>query len=189
MEKIYEYELSEDDLTKLGLQFDKIIKLLEGDDFKKFLGDKLKEGLKFIQRTSLTTVNNDIAEEMSKYMNSNHLEIENDYIYIYNDAEIDISKKYMKPTTKKNYPAKLSLAKIVEYGIGYTGGMSTLESEVEDWEYDVNSHGYKGWYYIDESGAVHWTNGYQGRFIFYKLKQFVEAYIQNWINEYLDNNL
>jgi len=189
MEKTYSYELSINDLTKLQKDLDKIPKLLQSQDFKKYIGERLQESLKFIQKTSLTTINTDEDVEMSNYMNSNHLEIQDDVIYIYNDAMIDISTKNMKETTKAKYPAQLSLAKIVEYGIGYTGGAFTPQEDVEDWEYDVNGHGVQGWYYRDESGNLHWTNGFAGRLIFSKLKKFVEAYIGNWITDYLNEKL
>ena len=94
----------------------------------------------------------------------------------------------MKETTKANYPAQLSLAKIVEYGIGYTG-MRTDQTEVEDWEYDVNNHGYRGWYYEDSNGQIHWTNGFEGRLIFLNLKKAILNNIEKWINEYIEMKL
>lgn len=190
MTKTYSYELSKKDLTKLQNDLNRIPKILSSTEFKEYLGDKLKEALRFIQRNLLTTVNNDLAEQLSNYMNSNHLEIEGDTIYIYNDAVINISKKNMKPTTKINYPAQLSLAKIVEYGIGYTGLKNTKhQEEVEDWTYDMNNHGYKGWYYTDVDGSRHWTNGYEGRMIFYHLKEFVKLNAEKWIIDYMNKEL
>ncbi len=189
MTKTYSYDLSISDLTKLQKDLDKIPKILESQEFKQYLGERLEEALKFIQRTSLTTVNTDEDVEMSTYMNSNHLEIENDTVYIYNDATIDISSKNMSETTKARYPAQLSLAKIVEYGIGYTGGAFTPQDEVEDWQYDVNGHGVKGWYYKGNDGEIHWTNGFAGRMIFYKLKEFVKAYIEKWIIDYMNEKI
>lgn len=189
MTKTYSYELSINDLTRFQDDLGKVIKVVESQEFKQYLGEKLQEALKFIQRTSLTTINTDDDVEMSTYMNSNHLEIEGDTVYIYNDAMIDVATKNMRETTKQRYPAQLSLAKIVEYGIGYTGGAFTPQDDVEDWEYDVNGHGVKGWYYRDDSGNLHWTNGFAGRLIFSKLKLFVEAYIENWIIDYMNEKL
>ena len=92
----------------------------------------------------------------------------------------------MSEETKANYPGMtLSLAKLVEYGMGYTGLTSTPnQEEVEDWEYDVNNHGYTGWYYYDNDGERYWTNGFAGRMVFYQLKQHTEQKIFDWIAEY-----
>lgn len=189
MTKTYSYELSVFDLQRLQKDLKKVQDIIQSDEFKKYLGEKLEEALKFIQKTSLSTINSDEDIEMSTYMNSNHLEIEGDTIYIYNDAKIDITSKNMRETTKARYPAQLSLAKIVEYGIGYTGGAFTPQEDVEDWAYDVQGHGAKGWYYKDDSGVIHWTNGFAGRLIFAKLKEFVKAYIEKWIIDYMNEKL
>lgn len=191
MNKTYEIDIfSKDDIKKFRYKLLKLEKKLGSDDFKQYLGKKMEEALRFIQRELLTTIDDDIKEEMSNYMNSNHLKIEGDTIFIYNDATINIHTKYMKPTTKMNYPAQLSLAKIVEYGIGYTGGLTTPhQEEVEDWAYDVNNHGFSGWYYMDYDGTYHWTNGYQGRLIFFHLKEFVEKSVGTWIEDYIEKNI
>ena len=189
MEKIYSYEFSITDLKRMKNDISKISKILSDEDFKEYIGKRLEEALKFIQRYSLTTVHTDEDAEMSTYMNSNHLKIEGDTILIYNDATIDVSSKNMQETTKARYPAQLSLAKIVEYGIGYTGGMTEPQNEVEDWEYDVQGHGVKGWYYRDDNGNIHWTNGFAGRMIFYQLKLFVQTHIENWIMDYINEKL
>ena len=111
-------------------------------------------------------------------LNDNNLKIEDDTIILYNNSKIDISSKNMKETTKANYPAQLSLAKIVEYGIGYTGDLKTDKTEVEDWEYDV-----------DDSGQTVWTNGFEGRLIYYKLQNNIKQNIGKWIKEYVELKL
>ena len=190
MNKTYEYELSVYDFEKFQKNIEGIIRIVSSQKFKEYLGERLNEALRFIQRELLTTVNTELQEEMSNYMNSNHLEIEGDTIYIYNDAQIDIASKNMKETTKANYPSQLSLAKIVEYGIGYTGSINTPTAQKdEDWQYDVNNHGYSGWYYINDNGDAVWTNGYAGRLIFYHLKEFVEKSISTWISDYLKKEI
>lgn len=190
MTKIYSYELSISDLTRLQKDMNKIIELLEDNAFKEFLAKKMEEGLQFIQNNSFP-IESEQGMDFSVYMTSNHVEIGDDYIYIYNDATIDVASltTFFDETSKMNYPAKLSLAKIVEYGIGYTGASFTPQDEVEDWTYDVKGHGYKGWYYKGPDGKPRWTNGFVGRLVFYKLSLFVKAYISNWINEYLNEKL
>ncbi len=190
MNKTYVIDISsQDDIKKFRNDLAKLERKLGSDDFKQYLGKKMEEALRFIQRELLTTIDNDLKEELSNYMNSNHLEINDDTIYIYNDATIDISSKNMKETTKANYPAQLSLAKIVEYGIGYTGALTPHQEENDDWEYDINNHGYKGWYYINDNGETIWTNGYQGRLIFFHLKEFVEKSVGTWIEDYIEKNI
>lgn len=190
MDKVYEFELTTQGIRKFRYKLLQIEREIGSEDFRQYLGKRMEEALRFIQRELLTTIDTDLKEELSNYMNSNHLEIEGDIIYIYNDAVIDISSKNMKETTKANYPAQLSLAKIVEYGIGYTGAVTTpYQNQMEDWDYDVNNHGYKGWYYINDDGEKVWTNGYQGRLIFFHLKEFVQKSIGTWITEYIEEKL
>lgn len=190
MNKIYEFELSVKGLSELQKLVKNISDIISSDRFKEYISKRLEESLIFIQKASLTTINTDEDLELSNYMNSNHLKIEGDTIYIYNDAVIDLSNKNMSETTKERYPAQLSLAKIVEYGIGYTGGAFTEhQEEVEDWEYDVNNHGYKGWYYRDNGGTLHWTNGFAGRMIFFKLKEYIKVNINKWIIDYINKEL
>lgn len=160
-------------------------KLMSDNSFKEYIADKCEKQLKVICLENL-----DIDEQQvkdSNYMNSMHTKIADDYIYIYNDSEIDIqSKPYMKETTKEKYPAQLSLAMIVEYGIGLEGTSTKKVMELEDWEYDKNGHGVKGWYYRDDNGNYHWTNGFQGRLIFYRLKEYIEENVADWIYDYID---
>ena len=184
MNKIYEYDLTEHDLNEFQKKLEKIEYLLLSEDYTKYLGRKMKDALKKIQKQRLKSITTKEDIEESTYMNSNHLEIENGIIYIYNDAAIDISSKNMKETTKANYPAQLSLAKIVEYGIGFTGSKSAKGIE-DDWIYDKNEHSNKGWYYIDKNGEKRWTNGYAGRYIFLTLKEYVYEHINEWTESYI----
>ena len=189
MTKVYYYDLNRDGFRALKKDLKSISRSIRTKKFRKFLADKLMEELIQIQRQSLTTVNTELDVLLSNYISSNHVLIgngEDETILIYNDAEIDVSQKPMSEETKANYPGMtLSLAKLVEYGMGYTGLTSTPnQEEVEDWEYDVNNHGYTGWYYYDNDGERYWTNGFAGRMVFYQLKQHTEQKIFDWIAEY-----
>ena len=192
MTKVYYYNLNRDGFRKLKKDLKSISKSIRSQKFRKFIADKLMNELTQIQRQSLTTVNSELEEMLSNYMTSNHVLIggkDDETILIYNDAMIDVSQKNMSEETKANYPGMtLSLAKLVEYGMGYTGLTSTPnQEEVEDWEYDVNNHGYRGWYYYGDDGERYWTNGFAGRMIFYQLKQRTEEKIFDWIAEYWVN--
>lgn len=186
-DKIYTFELTQKDLREAQKLLDRIQNMWLSESFYKYLGKILNKELRKIQAKKLSTIKSKEDIKASTYMNSNHLEITDGYLYIYNDAMIDITSKNMKETTKANYPAQLSLAKIVEYGIGYTGSIYSQGNE--DWAYDVNNHGSQGWYYKDDNGEVHWTNGFAGRYVFLELKKYVEENIQKIMQDYFDDML
>ena len=181
----YVVDISITGLDETQKYFDRYKRLIKDRAFRQFIADKCEKEL-----YNICLLNLNIDEEQvkdSNYMSSMHTEIDKDYIYIYNDSEIDVQNKpYMKETTKEKYPAKLSLAKIVEYDIGYVGKQTPNVMELENWEYDIEGHGTKGWYYRDDNGGYHWTKGFQGRLIFYKLKEYIEQNISQWIYEYID---
>ena len=188
-EKVYYYDLNRDGFRKLKHDFKAISRSIKTQKFRKFIADKCMTELLQIQRQCLTTIDSELDEFLSNYMTSNHVQIggkDDNTILIYNDAMIDVSAKNMSEQTKANYPGMtLSLAQLVEYGMGYTGLTFTPhQEEVEGWEYDVNNHGYSGWYYYDNNGERYWSNGFAGRMIFYQLKQHVEEKIDDWILEY-----
>ena len=180
----YDYEVNFETFE----QVDKFLSLLDkkiigSNELSGFIAKKCEEELNRLCQEKLHNFNGENIE--GDYVSAMHTEFTNEYIYLYNDSEIDIASRDFKG--KENYPDKLSLAELVEYGIGYTGQLNTdLPEEGSDWVYDVNNHGYKGWYYKDEQGNIHWTNGYEGKLIFYNLKLNVMDKIQDWIVEYID---
>lgn len=175
---------------KLNYQINKVI---QGKELRKYLGEKCYKALEKIQGEKLTFEGG--VEEMilSDYLLSNHLEIdyEHDIIYLYNDAKIDVANanSFFNETTKENYPAQLSLAKMVEYGVGLEGSFTPHQEVVEDWGYDLNGHGQQGWYYKDASGKPRWTSGYEGRLVFYSLVEYIKENVSAWITEYLIDNI
>lgn len=188
--KTYEINLFDDNAAK---QFSYItlnmVKMFESDKFKQFLLEKCKKVLDAICDMSFP-VENEPSSIQADYMSGMGYTIEDDTIILYNESEINVEEKNISETTKAKYPAQLSLAKIIEYGIGYTGAQSSIaKSEVEDWEYDKNKHSVNGWYYKDDAGNIIWTNGFAGRFIFYKLRIQVEDYIDDWILEYIEKEM
>lgn len=174
---------------------EKAIRLLSSVGFKNYVKDKCLEAIKKIASEQLSTINTQEDIDNSLYMSSMEAHVENDYIIISNNSEIDISQKIangqLKATALESYPTALSLAKIVEYGIGYTGLTNTpqLGQDIGDWEYDVNSHGYKGWYYTNDSGQTFWTNGFEGRLVFLRLLHWVNDNIGYLVNDYLLKNI
>jgi hypothetical protein len=191
MDKVYHYNLNKQGLKELENHLSSIKRSLNTQKFRKYLAIKCMKELEKIQMIELSTIQYGIStEEIITYMSSNHYEINDNEntITIYNDATIDVSTKIMTDEAKSKYPnMTLSLAKLIEYGMGYTGATTEHQEEVVDWEYDVNNHGYRGWYYYDEGGERYWTNGIRGRMIFYKLVKVIEKKIYDWISEYWVN--
>ncbi len=186
--KTYEVDiLNSAQLTEYQDALLRISKALESEELKQFLLVKIKATMDNICQMSFPIENED-PKIQSDYESGMGYEIsqDEDCIIVYNNSVIDINSKNMKPTTKARYPAQLSLAKIIEYGIGYSGSQSQYSSQVEDWEYDVRNHGSNGWYYKDDSGNIVWTDGFQGRFIFYKLTETVKEYAGQWLEEYIE---
>ena len=190
----YTVNLSVKGMKDLKNYFEKIRKLLTGKRIYNYIAKKCMEELNQItlERLSSTDTKKDVNE--SYYASRHQYRIEGDTIYIFNDSTIDIASKNMSETTKAKYPAQLSLAKIVEYGIGYTGANFTVVPEgselpSDDWKYDVNNHGYRGWYYTDENGEVVWTNGYEGKLIFHELVIRIKKNASTWIKDYIEKNI
>lgn len=187
--KTYNFDLLNNGAKEFEGYIESIKKVLLSDEFKEFLLNKCRITLENICSMNIPITNHYEPDIENNYMAGMKTEIGEDYILLYNDSTIDINSKNMSETTKAKYPAQLSLAKIVEYGIGAEGANSVYQSQVEGWDYDVNNHGSKGWYYKDDSGNIYWTDGFKGCFIFYKLVENVEEFIGDWIVEYLQNNL
>lgn len=183
--------LSKEGISQWKSLNNRISYIFKSDAFYEYLGNKCKEALEMIQVAML----NESPEEMelSNYLHSNHLEYDKETrsIILYNDATIDVASlnTFFSETTKENYPAKLSLAKMVEYGTGYIGATTPNQEEVENWEYDVNGHGVRGWFYKGANGKAVWTSGYEGKMIFYKTKEYIQRHISEWIAKYLEMKL
>ena len=187
----FEYELDYKGIDNFFNKIDEIEKIYKSKGLLKYVADKCQKELKNISLKNLTTISSKEDIDKSLYMNSNKIEInyEDMEITLYNDSEKNISEKNISAEKLANYPLKLSLAQIVEFGIGYTGSINARSEVDSSWQYDVNNHGYKGWYYKDENGVIHWTNGYAGRYIYLKLKQYVEKNAETWIKEYIEKKI
>ena len=58
----------------------------------------------------------------------------------------------------------LDYAKFVEYGTGIVGQYDPHPYPPSGWVYDSNAHGVEGWWYYNENdGQVHWTQGMKHR--------------------------
>lgn len=187
MTKTYNYELSVDSLEKLSKKLEEIEKSLSYDGLNKFLMDKCKARLEEI----LKETNVDGDQRASEYLAGNKTEIGKNYIKLYNDSEIDIpsADTFFSEEWKKNYPERLSLAELIEYGTGLVGSQSSLNTG-DEWEYMANyGRNYEeGWEYNNNGNKVH-TMGQEGRYIYYQLYQYVKDHADEWLVEYFNTIL
>ena len=185
--KTYKIDLSLKGIKGLEDAIDNIDKLLDEDAFMPYL----EEGCKDIY-LGMCEMNLPIANEpdiQEKYMAGFQHEIDDNSVILSNDSSITISEVDMSPEKKQKYPPELSLAKIVEYGIGYSAQDSQYKGQIEDWQLDVNNHGAKGWYFKDGNGNIIWTDGFEGKFIFYKTKENIMQNADLILQKYVDNRL
>lgn len=174
-------------IKKLSKMLDTIEALFTSMEFKEYIAKKAQKELDKICVEKLHNLESYDIE--GHYLGGMYVTIEDDVITLGNDSMVDIEGKNMKPETKARYATGLSLAKIVEFGVGSQG------TSDETWEVNVNrdehiaKYGRDGWYYLDNNGNIHWTTGIEGKFIFYTLTQRIEENISNWINEYIESKL
>lgn len=66
----------------------------------------------------------------------------------------------------------------VEYGTGIVGaGDPHPNAGTDGWQYDINSHGAEGWYYIDNEGALRFTAGMPAhRFLYNAVQDYLAVY-------------
>ena len=169
---------------------DAIFETLQSDKFVNYLGKRLSDAILNIAIQETSTIGSDVmsSQEINTYLSGFDVEINKDTIVLYNASVIDTSTKKMSDIKRATYPLQLSLSKLIEYGFGYTGWLNTQELP-DNWEYDVNAHGYRGWYYEDSNGQLHWTNGMEGRLVFLKLCWWLQNNFADIVNRYLKNNL
>lgn len=192
MTRIVEVPLTVNNLKLISKDINKVIKALESPKLMKFFEKKLLDLIKEISIEKIQTLSEDTLDT-STYMKGFGSEIKGDTIYIYNNSIIDmtdpnVTKRFKDKSKLENYPLQLSLAKIVEYGVGIEGA-NTPQDSVGNWEYDVNNHGMEGWYYQDGNGTYHWTRGYEGKLIFHTFETRVKENANKWFDEYLKEYL
>lgn len=148
-----------------------------------YLGDKCERTLYKITHENLTTVDD---LEVSDYAKNHQKEILKNKIILSNNTMADLSG--LSPETLANYPNGFSIARAVEYGTGIVGASSAAAGEAgkAGWEYDINQHGDKGWFYVKD-GKLYWSRGFEGRLIYYKTHKDIADNIKGWIYDYVDN--
>lgn len=164
------------------------MELLQNQKFYNHIGNLLTQKFNELCFSEINSIASQESFDTSDYKNGFHLEIKDNVIRIYNDALVDLNKTGLSDEQKAIY-GELSLASIVEYGIGAIGMNTQITTQNEDgWQYDVKNHGMSGWgYKID--GIQYWSRGYEGKLIFYKIAKYLEDNIENIIENYLKENL
>ena len=157
-------------------------KIMKNYEFMEYIAKKSKETLDRI--TSQNSSGH--KEDTGKYAQNHEVEVYQEEIILFNNTKADLS--HLSESTRANYPDGFSIAKAVEYGTGIVGRDSQGSSQAEDWAYDVNNHGDKGWFY-EKNGKIYWTKGMEGKLIYYKTKEEIEKNVGKWISEYIDENL
>lgn len=196
--KIYQVELTLDNLSKLINKYNNVSKSLGTMEFKEFLLDKcIKARNQIMLDRDIAHIENanDSAnqEKVDKYIAGNHEEINGDTISLYNDAHLSVGEltHFFNETYRDTqYSDGFSLSELVEYGAGLVGASSSLGTG-DEWEYESNSkRDYnEGWSYKGDNGSPEHTNGSEGKYIYYYLAETIENNIDDWVEEFLDKKM
>ena len=174
-------------LVKELERYERINQILKTGEFHTYIEEKCYEVLNKITENSLRA---DPDEKYSHTYRKNHkVKATDTEVTISNETMVDVNDLHVKHP--ENYPSGFDLAKAVEYGTGIKGASSGVGeyAKQDGWEYDIHGHGLKGWFYVDDSGQLHWTQGMNGNLIFEKAKNEIEENISNWIDEYIEKNI
>ena len=126
------------------------------------------------------------TNKLQEYKNGHKVDIGNDYVLIFNDTNYSQDELWwLSPKTRDNYIDGLSVAYLIEYGMGING------SEAEDWQVNMPS-AYKRqsgdtWvgYNPDNYPEATFYHSQEGKFIYLKLQMGVEERFEDWVNEYI----
>lgn len=185
MNTTYEFNLSIEGINEFKKKISNFKQSINSEDFINFLCKKSYETLNKVTNERLNS--DEDGMYYHEYRTNHQKMISDNDIYLWNETMVDLSS--LSAETLANYPKGLSLAKIVEYGTGIVGASSEASKIAEDWQYDVNGHGTKGWFYVDSSGVLHWTKGIAGKLIFYETKRRIEENISQWVIEYTQGKI
>lgn len=176
------YEIEIEGIDECLATLESLEKMIRNYEFMEYIAQKSKETLDRITAQNISGY----KEDTGSYASNHQIEVNQDEIVLFNNTKADLS--HLSEKTRVNYPDGFSIAKAVEYGTGIVGQESDASSKAIGWTYDVNNHGYKGWFY-EKNGKIYWTKGMAGKLIYYKTKLEIEKNVEKWILEYIDNNL
>lgn len=112
MKRSYSIDMFDlDGFDEFSEDLDKLLKALDSEEFMEFLAKKCMEEVKRITNERLRTEN-----YTTDYRSNHKYSIDGNVLTISNDSMVDLSE--VSEETLANYPNGLSLAKIVEFGVG-----------------------------------------------------------------------
>ena len=160
-----------------------LIELFTQKEFRKFLGEKIVEKLREISEEELSNIDEgDIAySEISKYKTLHQIEVGDDYVLVFNDTMADLS--HLSEKTLNRYPDGLSMALLIEYGMGING----INDEDGEWitQMNPNRDYSKPWFY--ERDKIKYSSiGIEGKMIYNKIYEQLDGYLGKWTKEWID---
>lgn len=155
--------------------------------FRSYIADKCIELVREICNENTYWDEHSVwTNKLQEYKNGHKVDIGNDYVLIFNDTNYSQDELWwLSPQTRDNYIDGLSVAYLIEYGMGING------SEAEDWQVNMPS-AYKRqsgdtWvgYNPDNYPEATFYHSQEGKFIYLKLQTGVEERFEGWVDEYL----
>lgn len=155
--------------------------------FRSYIADKCIELVREICNENTYWDEHSVwTNKLQEYKNGHKVDIGNDYVLIFNDTNYSQDELWwLSPQTRDNYIDGLSVAYLIEYGMGING------SEAEDWQVNMPS-AYKRqsgdtWvgYNPDNYPEATFYHSQEGKFIYLKLQTGVEERFEDWVDEYL----
>lgn len=155
--------------------------------FRSYIADKCIELVREICNENTYWEEHSVwTNKLQEYKNGHKVDIGNDYVLIFNDTNYSQDELWwLSPQTRDNYIDGLSVAYLIEYGMGING------SEAEDWQVNMPS-AYKRqsgdtWvgYNPDNYPEATFYHSQEGKFIYLKLQTGVEERFEGWVDEYL----
>lgn len=177
------YKVTVTGLKEVVDSFKNLRDCLNSEEMMNYVGDKCERTLYKVTNDNLTSVDD---LEVSEYARNHQKQIEGNRIILSNNTMADLSNLSLE--TQANYPNGFSIAQAIEYGTGIVGASSAASSIAAEygWEYDVNQHGEKGWFYVKDGQLWH-SKGFEGRLIYYKTTKEIADNINEWLIKYLES--
>lgn len=183
------------DIQKQIDYLNKVGKALSSKEFFDYIKKKCEDILDDLTKNLLNSGGDLENGYLHIYRNSHKVDVNGEEIVISNNALVSLGQILAENYTEsskiklaQNYANGFDLAKAVEYGTGVVGASSfaSAMASQDDWEYDLNNHGNKGWFYRS-NGNIYWSKGYTGTLIYERAIQKIEENVDDWIAEYINS--
>lgn len=176
----YVYDMSKQlDVDKLDMEILQLANIISSKKFKSYIADKCLALLKEICDDATFWEEHSVwASKLDEYRNGHKVEIGNDYVLVFNNTQYSQDELWwLSDKTKENYQDGLSVAYLIEYGMGVNS------AGADDWETSSKSK----WvgYNPDDYPRAKFYQSREGKLIYLKLSLGVEERIEDWISEYI----